>query len=159
MSAERNLGMEQVSRLLNFPCRYHPMGCKVAAPLNKKEQTMKLLDSIFLTIFMDNVGSTKKETEVEYQPGNRLVAWFPAYLFPNLLKFIVEVEIGPSSINFFPDIGYTSITKSIIERLSHYYRYFVSIAFSQCAWVFWGSFLLTLLMHTALASVQFFIMQ
>ena len=36
MSAERNLGMEQVSRLLNFPCRYHPMGCKVAEPLNKK---------------------------------------------------------------------------------------------------------------------------
>lgn len=30
--------MEQVSRLLNFPCRYHPMGCKVAAPLTKKAE-------------------------------------------------------------------------------------------------------------------------
>jgi hypothetical protein len=49
MSAERNLGMEQVSRLLNFPCRYHPMGCKVAAPLNKKEQTMKFLALFLLT--------------------------------------------------------------------------------------------------------------
>ena len=28
--------MEQVSRLLKYPCRYHPMGCKEAFPLAKK---------------------------------------------------------------------------------------------------------------------------
>lgn len=36
MCEERNLAMEQVSRLLQYPCRYHPMGCKEAFPLNKK---------------------------------------------------------------------------------------------------------------------------
>lgn len=36
MSVERNLAMEQVSRLLQFPCRYHPMGCKEAFSLSKK---------------------------------------------------------------------------------------------------------------------------
>jgi len=38
MSEERNLGMEQVSRLLKFPCRYHPMGCKEAYTLAQKEE-------------------------------------------------------------------------------------------------------------------------
>ena len=37
MSSERNLAMEQVSRLLQFPCRYHPMGCKEAFALAKKD--------------------------------------------------------------------------------------------------------------------------
>ena len=36
MCDERNLAMEQVSRLLKYPCRYHPMGCKEAFPLAKK---------------------------------------------------------------------------------------------------------------------------
>ena len=36
MCDERNLAMEQVSRLLKFPCRYHPMGCKEAFTLAKK---------------------------------------------------------------------------------------------------------------------------
>jgi hypothetical protein len=36
MCEERNLAMEQVSRLLQYPCRYHPMGCKEAFPLSKK---------------------------------------------------------------------------------------------------------------------------
>ena len=36
MCDERNLAMEQVSRLLRYPCRYHPMGCKEAFPLSKK---------------------------------------------------------------------------------------------------------------------------
>lgn len=36
MCDERNLAMEQVSRLLQFPCRYHPMGCKKSFPLSQK---------------------------------------------------------------------------------------------------------------------------
>jgi len=48
MSAERNLGMEQVSRLLNFPCRYHPMGCKVATSLNKKGEHERSCDYLQL---------------------------------------------------------------------------------------------------------------
>eukprot|EP00095_Tigriopus_kingsejongensis_P006901 snap_masked-scaffold126_size328755-processed-gene-1.5 protein:Tk06901 transcript:snap_masked-scaffold126_size328755-processed-gene-1.5-mRNA-1 annotation:"e3 ubiquitin-protein ligase siah1b" len=36
MSEERNLAMEQVSHLLQYPCRYHPMGCKEAFSLAKK---------------------------------------------------------------------------------------------------------------------------
>lgn len=36
MSEERNLAMEQVSYLLQYPCRYHPMGCKEAFSLAKK---------------------------------------------------------------------------------------------------------------------------
>jgi len=36
MSKERNLVMEQVSRLLNYPCRYHPVGCREAFSLSKK---------------------------------------------------------------------------------------------------------------------------
>nr|ACO10646.1 E3 ubiquitin-protein ligase SIAH1B [Caligus rogercresseyi] len=36
MCDERNLAIEQVSRLLHYPCRYHPMGCKQAFPLSKK---------------------------------------------------------------------------------------------------------------------------
>lgn len=38
MSQERNLAMEQVSRLLQFPCRYHPLGCKKAFTLSKKAE-------------------------------------------------------------------------------------------------------------------------
>ena len=38
MCDERNLAMEQVSRLLRYPCRYHPMGCKEAFPLSKKAE-------------------------------------------------------------------------------------------------------------------------
>lgn len=38
MSEERNLGMEQVARLLKFPCRYHPMGCTESYPLSQKEE-------------------------------------------------------------------------------------------------------------------------
>jgi len=38
MCDERNLAMEQVSRLLKYPCRYHPMGCKEAFPLSKKAE-------------------------------------------------------------------------------------------------------------------------
>ena len=52
MAEERNLGMEQVrkdlyfcyvnpcqvSRLLRFPCRYHPMGCKEAHNLSAKAE-------------------------------------------------------------------------------------------------------------------------
>ena len=38
MSEERNLGMEQVARLLKFPCRYHPMGCTESHPLAQKEE-------------------------------------------------------------------------------------------------------------------------
>ncbi len=37
MCGERNLAMEQVAGLLQFPCRYHPMGCREAFPLTKKE--------------------------------------------------------------------------------------------------------------------------
>lgn len=36
MCDERNLAIEQISRLLQYPCRYHPMGCKEAFPLSKK---------------------------------------------------------------------------------------------------------------------------
>merc|ERR1712227_405093 len=38
MSEERNLGMEQVARLLKFPCRYHPMGCTESYSLSQKEE-------------------------------------------------------------------------------------------------------------------------
>ena len=38
MSEERNLGMEQVARLLKFPCRYHPMGCQESHSLCQKEE-------------------------------------------------------------------------------------------------------------------------
>lgn len=38
MCDERNLAMEQVARLLRYPCRYHPMGCKEAFPLSKKAE-------------------------------------------------------------------------------------------------------------------------
>ena len=38
MSEERNLGMEQVARLLKFPCRYHPMGCTESYCLAQKEE-------------------------------------------------------------------------------------------------------------------------
>lgn len=48
MSTERNLAMEQVSRLLNFPCRYHPMGCKISAPLSKKAEHERNCDFLQL---------------------------------------------------------------------------------------------------------------
>lgn len=36
MCDERNLAIEQVSRLLRYPCRYHPMGCREAFALAGK---------------------------------------------------------------------------------------------------------------------------
>ncbi len=36
MCDERNLAIEQVSQLLRYPCRYHPMGCREAFTLSKK---------------------------------------------------------------------------------------------------------------------------
>merc|ERR1719189_2528352 len=36
MNPERNLAIEQIARLLNYPCRYYPMGCREAFILSKK---------------------------------------------------------------------------------------------------------------------------
>jgi len=48
MSIERNLAMEMVSRLLQFPCRYHPMGCKISASLSKKAEHERNCDYLQL---------------------------------------------------------------------------------------------------------------
>jgi len=36
MNQERNLAIEQIARLLKYPCRYYPMGCREAFILSKK---------------------------------------------------------------------------------------------------------------------------
>ena len=36
MNPERNLAIEQMARLLKYPCRYYPMGCREAFILSKK---------------------------------------------------------------------------------------------------------------------------
>ncbi len=36
MNQERNLAIEQIARLLKYPCRYYPMGCREVFILSKK---------------------------------------------------------------------------------------------------------------------------
>lgn len=104
MSAERNLGMEQVSRLLNFPCRYHPMGCKVSAPLARKgdhERSCEYLQlkcpfhgqcsfSGALTMVVPHLKAEHAVTPVPVQPSGTLFYRAKQFYKRNLWAFIYE---------------------------------------------------------------------
>jgi len=104
MSTERNLAMEQVSRLLQFPCRYHPMGCKISAPLSLKAEHERNCDYLqlkcpfhgqcsfsgSLNMVTPHLKSEHAVTPVPVQPNGTLFYRAKQFAKRNLWAFIYQ---------------------------------------------------------------------
>jgi len=104
MAEERNLGMEQVSRLLKFPCRYHPMGCKEAHTLSAKAEHERNCPYLqlkcpfhgqcsfggALSAVVPHLKSEHAVTPVPVQPSGTLFYRAKYFFKRNLWNFIFE---------------------------------------------------------------------